>query len=142
MGELTCHLVSLESRSAINWGRVVFATQETSPYDIAVVSVEEDLDGVPVPVPAEHFHEGNEQRVPLVRKGPWKISVGHIKPTDQGPAPQVSFLLTPAGVKLAPCCILVTVLWLELLLEASLLCSACPQCWGGGWGAGGILWER
>lgn len=71
-----------------------------------------------------------------------KISAGLIKPTDQGPAPQVSFLLTPAGVKLAPCCILVTVLWLELLLEASLLCSACPQCWGGGEGAGGILCER
>ncbi|XP_068838620.1 peroxisomal leader peptide-processing protease isoform X1 [Capricornis sumatraensis] len=49
---------STTSKSAIIWGRVVFATQETSPYDIAVVSVEEDLDGVPVPVPAEHFHEG------------------------------------------------------------------------------------
>ncbi|XP_042552428.1 peroxisomal leader peptide-processing protease isoform X1 [Dipodomys spectabilis] len=40
------------------WGHVVFATQETSPYDIAVVRLEEDLDGVPTPVPAEHFHEG------------------------------------------------------------------------------------
>nr|XP_042122470.1 peroxisomal leader peptide-processing protease [Peromyscus maniculatus bairdii] len=40
------------------WGRVVFATQETSPYDIAVMSLEEDLNGVPTPVPAEHFHEG------------------------------------------------------------------------------------
>ncbi|XP_048194895.1 peroxisomal leader peptide-processing protease isoform X2 [Perognathus longimembris pacificus] len=40
------------------WGHVVFATQETSPYDIAVVRLEEDLDGIPRPVPAEHFHEG------------------------------------------------------------------------------------
>lgn len=40
------------------WGRVVFATLETSPYDIAVLSLEEDLKGVPTPVPAEHFHEG------------------------------------------------------------------------------------
>nr|XP_036854868.1 peroxisomal leader peptide-processing protease isoform X3 [Manis javanica] len=44
--------------SATIWGHVVFATQETSPYDIAVVSLEEDLGGVPTPVPAEHFHEG------------------------------------------------------------------------------------
>ncbi|MBV99615.1 Peroxisomal leader peptide-processing protease, partial [Eschrichtius robustus] len=49
---------STTPKSAIIWGHVVFATQETSPYDIAVVSLEEDLDGVPVPVPAEHFHEG------------------------------------------------------------------------------------
>lgn len=40
----------------------MFATQETSPYDIAVVSLEEDLNGVPVPVPAEHFHEGKGQK--------------------------------------------------------------------------------
>ena len=78
MGELTCHFVSLVYRSALIWGHVVFATQETSPYDIAVVSLEEDLDGVPIPEPAEHFHEGNEQSVPLVWKGPWKISVGHL----------------------------------------------------------------
>ncbi|XP_017652306.1 peroxisomal leader peptide-processing protease isoform X2 [Nannospalax galili] len=45
-------------KSVAIWGRVTFATQETSPYDIAVVSLEEDLDGVPMPVPAEHFHEG------------------------------------------------------------------------------------
>ncbi|XP_014443451.1 peroxisomal leader peptide-processing protease isoform X2 [Tupaia chinensis] len=45
-------------KSVAVWGRVVFATQETSPYDIAVVSLEEDLDGVPMPVPAERFHEG------------------------------------------------------------------------------------
>ena len=38
----------------------MFATQETCPYDIAVVRLKADLDGVPVPVPAEHFHEGNE----------------------------------------------------------------------------------
>ena len=69
MGELACHFVSLVSRSAIIWGRVVFATQETSPYDIAVVRLEEDLDGVPVPVPAEHFHEGNEQRYNLEKRG-------------------------------------------------------------------------
>lgn len=39
----------------------MFATQETSPYDIAVVSLEEDLNGVPTPVPTEHFHEGKGQ---------------------------------------------------------------------------------
>ncbi|EPQ17995.1 Peroxisomal leader peptide-processing protease [Myotis brandtii] len=44
--------------SAKIWGHVVFATQETSPYDIAVVSLEEELEGVPVPVPTEHFYEG------------------------------------------------------------------------------------
>nr|XP_025705936.1 peroxisomal leader peptide-processing protease isoform X1 [Callorhinus ursinus] len=45
-------------KSATIWGRVAFATQETSPYDVAVVSLEKDLHGVPLPVPAEHFHEG------------------------------------------------------------------------------------
>ncbi|XP_034519479.1 peroxisomal leader peptide-processing protease [Ailuropoda melanoleuca] len=45
-------------KSATIWGRVVFATQETSPYDIAVVSLDEDLHGVPLPVLAERFHEG------------------------------------------------------------------------------------
>ncbi|XP_006100035.1 peroxisomal leader peptide-processing protease [Myotis lucifugus] len=45
-------------KSANIWGHVVFATQETSPYDIAVVSLEEELEGVPVPVPTEHFYEG------------------------------------------------------------------------------------
>ncbi|XP_062958865.1 peroxisomal leader peptide-processing protease [Cynocephalus volans] len=45
-------------KNVVTWGHVVFATQETSPYDIAVVSLEEDLDGAPLPVPAEHFHEG------------------------------------------------------------------------------------
>eukprot|EP00071_Canis_lupus_P040131 XP_022273688.1 peroxisomal leader peptide-processing protease [Canis lupus familiaris] len=45
-------------KSAMIWGHVVFATQETSPYDIAVVSLEEDLQGIPLPVPTEHFHEG------------------------------------------------------------------------------------
>nr|XP_006212995.1 peroxisomal leader peptide-processing protease [Vicugna pacos] len=49
---------STTPKSAIIWGHVVFATQETSPYDIALLSLEEDLDGVPIPVPAEHFHEG------------------------------------------------------------------------------------
>ncbi|EHB03053.1 Peroxisomal leader peptide-processing protease [Heterocephalus glaber] len=51
-------LVAIACRSVAIWGRVVFATQETSPYDIAVLSLEEDLDGVPMPVPAEHFQEG------------------------------------------------------------------------------------
>ncbi|KAM7073380.1 peroxisomal leader peptide-processing protease [Molossus nigricans] len=45
-------------KSAKIWGHVVFATQETSPYDIAVVSLEEELEGVHMPVPTEHFHEG------------------------------------------------------------------------------------
>ncbi|VFV43888.1 peroxisomal leader [Lynx pardinus] len=45
-------------KSAAIWGQVVFATQETSPYDIAMVSLEEDLPDVSLPVPAEHFHEG------------------------------------------------------------------------------------
>ncbi|KAM9618005.1 peroxisomal leader peptide-processing protease [Trichechus inunguis] len=45
-------------KSAAIWGHVVFATQEMSPYDIAVVSLEKSLDGIPMPVPAEHFHEG------------------------------------------------------------------------------------
>ncbi|XP_008515922.2 peroxisomal leader peptide-processing protease [Equus przewalskii] len=49
---------STTPKSAMIWGHVVFATQETSPYDIAVVSLDEDLDGIPMPVPAEHFHEG------------------------------------------------------------------------------------
>ncbi|KAM6183706.1 peroxisomal leader peptide-processing protease isoform 2-T2 [Erethizon dorsatum] len=49
---------STNPKSVSIWGRVIFATQETSPYDIAVVSLEEDLDGVPMPRPAEHFHEG------------------------------------------------------------------------------------
>ncbi|XP_023448087.1 peroxisomal leader peptide-processing protease isoform X2 [Dasypus novemcinctus] len=45
-------------KSAEIWGHVVFATRETSPYDIAVVSLEERLDGVPMPELAEHFHTG------------------------------------------------------------------------------------
>ncbi|XP_051679791.2 peroxisomal leader peptide-processing protease [Oryctolagus cuniculus] len=40
------------------WGRVLFATQETSPYDVAVVSLEEALDGIAMPVPTERFSEG------------------------------------------------------------------------------------
>ncbi|XP_037660593.1 peroxisomal leader peptide-processing protease isoform X2 [Choloepus didactylus] len=44
-------------KSAKIWGHVVFATRETSPYDVAVVSLEEALDGVPIPEPAEYFHE-------------------------------------------------------------------------------------
>ncbi|XP_006889044.1 PREDICTED: peroxisomal leader peptide-processing protease [Elephantulus edwardii] len=40
------------------WGQVVFATHEVSPYDIAVVMLEKALDGVPTPVLAEQFHEG------------------------------------------------------------------------------------
>nr|XP_003473761.1 peroxisomal leader peptide-processing protease isoform X4 [Cavia porcellus] len=49
---------SANPKSVAIWGHVVFATQEASPYDIAVVSLEEDLDGVPIPKPVEHFHEG------------------------------------------------------------------------------------
>lgn len=53
--------ISFTSRSVAIWGHVVFATQEASPYDIAVVSLEEDLDGVPIPKPVEHFHEGKDK---------------------------------------------------------------------------------
>ncbi|XP_060054422.1 peroxisomal leader peptide-processing protease isoform X2 [Erinaceus europaeus] len=49
---------SATPKSAQIWGYVMFATQEMSPYDIAVVRLEEDLDGVPMPVPTEQFHEG------------------------------------------------------------------------------------
>lgn len=65
---------------------MVFATQETSPYDIAVVSLEEDLEGVPMPVPTEHFHEGKRQEGPSVLG--WtlgrKVSVRYSNPADQG----------------------------------------------------------
>nr|XP_020017607.1 peroxisomal leader peptide-processing protease isoform X2 [Castor canadensis] len=57
---------SITPKSVAIWGCVVFATQETSPYDIAVVRLEEDLDGVPIPVPAEHFHE---DKVSLCSRG-------------------------------------------------------------------------
>ncbi|KAF7479197.1 peroxisomal leader peptide-processing protease isoform X1 [Marmota monax] len=50
---------SVTPKSVAIWGHVVFATQETSPYDIAVLNLEEDLEGVPMPVPTEHFHEGD-----------------------------------------------------------------------------------
>ncbi|KAG3264775.1 trypsin domain containing 1, transcript variant X2 [Ictidomys tridecemlineatus] len=50
---------SVTPKSVAILGHVVFATQETSPYDIAVVNLEEDLEGVPMPVPTEHFHEGD-----------------------------------------------------------------------------------
>lgn len=46
------------TKSVTVWGRVVFATQETSPYDVAVVSLEEALDGVAIPVLTKHFNEG------------------------------------------------------------------------------------
>lgn len=59
--KISLSFVSLVPRSVAIWGQVVFATQETTPYDIAVVSLEEDLDGVPTPVPAEHFHEGKDK---------------------------------------------------------------------------------
>lgn len=65
------------------WGHVVFATQETSPYDIAVVSLDEDLDGIPMPVPTEHFHEGKEQRCLLVWGGPRKGKSAWGPPTLQ-----------------------------------------------------------
>lgn len=48
----------------------MFATQETSPYDIAVVSLEDELEGVPVPVPTEHFYQGKGQRGPRLWAGP------------------------------------------------------------------------
>ncbi|XP_043838015.1 peroxisomal leader peptide-processing protease isoform X2 [Dromiciops gliroides] len=50
-------------KSSPVWGKVVFATQDTSPYDVAVVKLEEDLRGVPFPDLASHFHEGEDVRV-------------------------------------------------------------------------------
>lgn len=64
---------------------MIFATQETSPYDIAVVSLEEDLEGIPMPMPTEHFHEGKREGPSVLR---WtlgrKVSVRHSNPADQG----------------------------------------------------------
>ena len=80
-------LVSCVPRNVAIWGRVVFATQETSPYDIAVVSLEEDLDGVPTPVPTEHFHEGKgrESNVVGAPAGLQGVSVdtNHARPDSQ-----------------------------------------------------------
>ncbi|XP_072484817.1 peroxisomal leader peptide-processing protease isoform X2 [Notamacropus eugenii] len=45
-------------KSSPVWGKVVFATQDTSPYDVAVLKLEEDLRGVPFPILASRFHEG------------------------------------------------------------------------------------
>ncbi|XP_027696550.1 peroxisomal leader peptide-processing protease isoform X1 [Vombatus ursinus] len=50
-------------KSSPVWGKVVFATQDTSPYDVAVVKLEENLSGVPFPVLASHFHEGEDVQV-------------------------------------------------------------------------------
>ncbi|KAM9070091.1 peroxisomal leader peptide-processing protease isoform 1-T1 [Sarcophilus harrisii] len=47
-------------KSSPVWGKVVFATQDTSPYDVAVVKLEENLRGIPFPVLATHFHEGED----------------------------------------------------------------------------------
>ena len=79
---------------------MVFATQETSPYDIAVVSLEEDLDGVPVPVPAERFHEGKGQRGSLVWGGPQegKSVLGALTLQIRGQSPRSAPFPTPAGV--------------------------------------------
>ncbi|XP_036625490.1 peroxisomal leader peptide-processing protease [Trichosurus vulpecula] len=50
-------------KSSPVWGKVVFATQDTSPYDVAVVKLEENLKGIPFPVLASHFHEGEDVQV-------------------------------------------------------------------------------
>lgn len=93
------HFVSLAHRSATIWGHVVFATQETSPYDIAVVSLEEDLGGVPTPVPAEHFHEGKGQRAFWSGQTPGrKSNVGYSNPVDEGASP-LSQLPSPSLLK-------------------------------------------
>ncbi|XP_044518859.1 peroxisomal leader peptide-processing protease isoform X3 [Gracilinanus agilis] len=51
-------LVRPATKSPPVWGEVVFATQDTSPYDVAVVKLEESLKGIPFPVLASYFHEG------------------------------------------------------------------------------------
>lgn len=98
--KLACHFVFLVPRSTVIWGHVVFATQETSPYDIAVVSLEEDLDGVPVPVPAEHFHEGKGQRGSLVWGEPQegKSVLGALTLQIRGQSHRSAPFPTPAGV--------------------------------------------
>lgn len=82
---------SFAPRSVAIWGCVVFATQETSPYDIAVVRLEEDLDGVPIPVPAEHFHEGKDKGHNVKRAClgylPSHGHSNHARPGGQLPAP-------------------------------------------------------
>ena len=97
---LACRFISLAPRSAKIWGHVVFATQETSPYDIAVVSLEEELEGVHVPVPTEHFHEGKGQRGPLIWGGPLEGSQCWIlKPCISGSqSPRPTPPTTPAGL--------------------------------------------
>lgn len=73
----------------------MFATQETSPYDIAVVSLEEELEGVPVPVPTEHFYEGKGQRSPLL----WGKSALDTQTLQiREPVPSANPLATPAGL--------------------------------------------
>ncbi|XP_038599324.1 peroxisomal leader peptide-processing protease [Tachyglossus aculeatus] len=44
-------------------GRVVFATRDTSPYDVAVLELEEDLPEIPAPVLADRFQEGEDVSV-------------------------------------------------------------------------------
>ncbi|XP_044518858.1 peroxisomal leader peptide-processing protease isoform X2 [Gracilinanus agilis] len=53
-------LVRPATKSPPVWGEVVFATQDTSPYDVAVVKLEESLKGIPFPVLASYFHEGED----------------------------------------------------------------------------------
>ncbi|XP_028915706.1 peroxisomal leader peptide-processing protease [Ornithorhynchus anatinus] len=43
--------------------RVVFATQDTCPYDVAVLQLEEDLPEIPEPILADRFHKGEEVNV-------------------------------------------------------------------------------
>lgn len=78
----------------------MFATQETSPYDIAVVSLEEELEGVPVPVPTEHFYEGKGQRGPLLWGGPQEGKSVLDTQTLQirEPVPPANPLPAPAGL--------------------------------------------
>ncbi|KAG8435140.1 hypothetical protein GDO86_013189 [Hymenochirus boettgeri] len=39
-------------------GKVVFSTQETSPYDVAVIELEEPFPGIPQPVLAQEYYTG------------------------------------------------------------------------------------
>lgn len=63
----------------------MFATQETCPYDIALVSLEEDLHDVPLPVLAEHFQEGKGQGALWSVADLRKQSAGHSNPLGRGP---------------------------------------------------------
>ncbi|CAI9586840.1 unnamed protein product [Staurois parvus] len=41
-------------------GNVVFSTHESSPYDIAIVQLEEDISGIPEPVLASSYYAGED----------------------------------------------------------------------------------